>query len=279
MFYLIDVTLGCITHFFASRILDPRITEATRAMTTSPKPTTSYRRVLPLISLGFFLLVTVFCLYFIIGEELERQAWLRAPSTLSLYTTTEICTENGHILNCGHCGACSNIHDIRIYHETAQTLTGTMTWCAFEGFFLGKDHTRQCLQEKSDLSTECAICWVGNSECNKRHCRRTCLHHRVFPFLPTWKAWDDPRLDPCITCDEKFCGPEFVACAGANRRRVGVVSDLQRDMDLEMCTKTDWDYVLSGDSEVKNSNPCKDHFKNNNESMDDNSDSTIRKEL
>ena len=46
-----------------------------------------------------------------------------------------------------------------------------------------------------------------------------------------------------------------------------------------MCTKTDWDYVLSGDSEVKNSNPCKDHFKNNNESMDDNSDSTIRKEL
>mmetsp|Transcript_8890 Transcript_8890/g.11834 ORF Transcript_8890/g.11834 Transcript_8890/m.11834 type:complete len:303 (-) Transcript_8890:55-963(-) len=220
--------------------------------------------------LASILFVLAFCLYFGIGEELERQAWLKAPSTLSLYTTDEVCFANDnniandddddddgkdHILNCGHCGSCSNVHDIRIYKETAQTLTGTMTWCAFEGYFLGKARTLDCLQKASNLSTDCAHCWVENAECNKRHCRTTCLHYKVFPFLPTTTigSWKDPRLDPCITCDERFCGPGFVACSGANRRRVGVVSDLQRDMNLEMCDKTDWPYVMKKSSSSSSS--------------------------
>mmetsp|Transcript_12142 Transcript_12142/g.25116 ORF Transcript_12142/g.25116 Transcript_12142/m.25116 type:complete len:250 (-) Transcript_12142:506-1255(-) len=194
-------------------------------------------------------LVAMICAYIYIGEEVERQAWLKAPSTLSLYTTDEICRsgETGSILNCGHCGACSNRFDILVYNVTAQNLTTIMTQCAITGQFFGVSHTKACLQKNSNLSDSCASCWVQNAECNKKFCRRTCFHHKLLPFLPTWKSWDDPRLDPCITCDEKFCGPEFVKCAGANRRRVGVVSDLQRDMNLEMCSKTDWHFIMHGD--------------------------------
>jgi len=32
---------------------------------------------------------------------------------------------------------------------------------------------------------------------------------------------------------------EFVLCAGANRRRAGIVSDIARDDDSELCEKVD----------------------------------------
>lgn len=44
---------------------------------------------------------------------------------------------------------------------------------------------------------------------------------------------------------QRHCGPIFVECAGANRRRAGVISDIERDMELEMCTKVDWDTILA----------------------------------
>ena len=32
----------------------------------------------------------------------------------------------------------------------------------------------------------------------------------------------------CIKCDEQNCGPEFIRCAGANRRSSGILSDISR---------------------------------------------------
>ena len=41
--------------------------------------------------------------------------------------------------------------------------------------------------------------------------------------------------------DEKLCGPRFLECAGANRRRIGVHSDIVRE-GTEVCAKvnTEW---------------------------------------
>jgi len=44
-------------------------------------------------------------------------------------------------------------------------------------------------------------------------------------------------LNRCTRCDEIICGPAFVECAGANRRRTGIQSDIQRDAESEVCTK------------------------------------------
>lgn len=38
-------------------------------------------------------------------------------------------------------------------------------------------------------------------------------------------------------------------CAGANRRRSGVVSDIDRDVGEEICNRVDWDYILSDDDD------------------------------
>jgi hypothetical protein len=47
------------------------------------------------------------------------------------------------------------------------------------------------------------------------------------------------KLNRCTNCDEKRCGPAFVKCAGANRRRSGIVSDIDRDLDQEVCQSVD----------------------------------------
>jgi hypothetical protein len=191
----------------------------------------------------------------ILGEERERQVWAATPSTLHLYTTGEVCTDkaSGNVLNCGHCGSCSNLHDIRLYHETRSTLTGIMTDCAQGDLLFGND-AFECLKERAGMTNDCTKCWVLNYQCNLQNCVRTCVKHRFFPFLPSLNSWEDSdsTLDPCFACDEKLCGPVFVACAGANRRRVGVVSDIDRDADREICDKVEWDWVLNGDSAVDN---------------------------
>ena len=235
---------------------------------TTTKPTIT-RFVIRPASFVLFLVVALIS-YILIGQELERRAWLLeqdpagiGTTTLFLYTTNETCTaSSGHVLHCGVCGACSNPHDINIFEQTSQTLTTIMADCTTYGFLAGAyqdssaDRIMRCLHQRSNLTLPCAKCWTSNALCTKRHCMRTCIRERFFPFLPSSLYNDDkwvqdhPHLSPCLACDEHFCGPEFLTCAGANRRRVGIVSDLQRHEEVELCDKTDWDYVrrMSHDS-------------------------------
>ncbi|KAG7351274.1 hypothetical protein IV203_010634 [Nitzschia inconspicua] len=181
----------------------------------------------------------------IFGEETERKNWEAAPSTLSLYNMDQVCLHESSdkILNCGNCGACSNVHDLHVYKRTSGTLTEIMTDCAKNDFLFAQD-ALQCSLQQSGLSMDCGKCWVDNYKCNKNNCMHTCIKQRFFPFIPSWNDWKSEPLDPCIACDEKLCGPAFVECAGANRRRAGIVSDIERDLDKEICDKVDWKWVL-----------------------------------
>ena len=55
------------------------------------------------------------------------------------------------------------------------------------------------------------------------------------------------KLNECLECDEKLCGPNFLHCAGANRRRLGIVSDIARDDD-EQCSRAMFNVEDSGRS-------------------------------
>jgi hypothetical protein len=163
------------------------------------------------------------------------------------------------VLNCGHCGACSNVKDIAIYHHTRNTLTEQMTNCAKRGFF---SHNRnyslafECLKEDVGMTDDCSWCWVDNAVCNLEHCVISCLKHKILPSffqslnLPSYLSLSDAhpmdtaKLDPCLACDERMCGPEFIRCSGANRRRTGVVSDISRDEQAEICREVDMDWIL-----------------------------------
>ena len=208
-------------------------------------------------------------LYLIVEEGRELRVWEQAPSTLTLYNTPEVCvqhyggdgrliettmmteearSENSHVLNCGQCGKCSNQHDINIYDETREILTDITTDCVKGGLFRGMNlgYIWQCLKDHSTLTDPCVDCWILNVECNWKYCLNTCIKHKVRPFrwLPSlYSRSHESTMDPCLECDERMCGPPFVKCAGANRRRVGLVSDIQRDIELEVCNKVDWDYI------------------------------------
>jgi len=243
-----------------------------------------------LLSKLFVLLILSFLgfyAYLLVEEGRELQVWEKAPSTLGLYSTGEVCVEEeeeegtltagaattsssstmpyeeakslgpmAHILNCGHCGKCSNRHDIAIYNATRQTLTEITTQCTKGGLFRGRNmsYVKECLQHESQLTEPCVDCWMLNVECNWKNCFKTCVKHKVAPFrwLPSYYQREHSSpMDPCIECDERMCGTIFVACAGANRRRVGVVSDIQRNFKLEICSSVDWDWVQPSNARIE----------------------------
>ena len=126
------------------------------------------------------LLVPLLAMALILGEEQERIAWSQAPSTLPFYTTDEICQDDsGSVLNCGHCGSCSNLQDIEIYHHTRENLTNIMTDCGKGDLLFARD-AFECLKRNVGLTDDCAKCWVTNYECTVKSCVHTCIKHRVF---------------------------------------------------------------------------------------------------
>ena len=56
---------------------------------------------------------------------------------------------------------------------------------------------------------------------------------------PTHVEANSSQLTKCLECDEKRCGPAFIRCAGANRRRSGIQSDIERNYS-HVCKKVDW---------------------------------------
>lgn len=160
----------------------------------------------------------------------------RRPSQQSNFTTIHDLNEakslNMSIVHCGECGHCSNLNDIEIMKNTKDTLTKTATKCALQGLLFGDKAADECLQEKVGFTSACSSCWSDNVRCTRTKCKFTCLKSLM---MRESNNRDGIHLNPCLECDEKMCGPAFIACAGANRRRLGIESDIKRDTKQEQC--------------------------------------------
>jgi len=143
-------------------------------------------------------------------------------------------TNDTIVAHCGECGHCSTPQDIAIYDETKNTLYGDSAACAKKGIFGGYDAAYRCMEERVGLTPGCNDCWVKNMMCDRTNCIFSCAFQALFGGGIGPKTASDV-LDRCTRCDEVRCGPEFVHCAGANRRRTGIISDIQRDVDDEVC--------------------------------------------
>jgi hypothetical protein len=128
-------------------------------------------------------------------------------------------------LHIGRCGACSNLADLAVYRRTASELTDIATACAFRNTLFGEGAGRACMAERSGLSAACIDCWVENMSCTAAHCLSLCLLSRLHGEAKNLPNGD---LNPCLACDEAYCGEPFIRCAGANRRRAGILSDISR---------------------------------------------------
>ena len=219
-------------------------------------------RCLPL--LRCFLLCFAFLVaLLLLGEDRERRLWHSIKPHHHLYTSKTVCAigifdgapgtmlikdlvDDHRVLHCGTCGQCSSKKDISIYFDTRNTLTAIATNAAKVMLFSRSQYLASLyLKQQADMSDTCVDCWVRNIACTLNNCLSTCFKHRMLPFLPSLPGVDvDTLLDACHACDERLCGPNFVECAGANRRRAGIVSDIQRDTLIEVCPYVNMEWIL-----------------------------------
>lgn len=154
------------------------------------------------------------------------------PLTSTTYKSAELVKSQGSIVqHCGECGQCSNPQDIAIYDKTKDTLFKSSLQCAVTALLQGRDSAHDCLEKSVGFTESCNDCWVDNMMCTIRSCMFTCAWTSLFSTIKVNSATGDApqQLNECLKCDEKRCGPAFLQCAGANRRRVGINSDIQRD--------------------------------------------------
>ena len=213
-----------------------------------PRARRVFRFLVRFSILGVVLLLLVLWL----GAEYQESKVRQAGDTLHLYQQEQVCalsSKNGtlsldtrdsdeeasFVAHCGACGACSNPHDIRLYDETKNTLYDDTVQCAKRGLVWGRKTADKCMQDRVDLTPACNDCWVDNILCDLKKCIFVCMWHGWFSQMDSTSGGGTTALNRCTLCDEKRCGPSFVACAGANRRRAGILSDIERDQEQEVC--------------------------------------------
>jgi hypothetical protein len=142
------------------------------------------------------------------------------------YPSAEAAKGRTRPLHGGSCGACSNPRDIGVYRRTAGSLTELARACAAAGVLFGERAAAACLELGAGLSPACNDCWAANMSCTAAQCLEPCLRRLGGPNNDELGA-----LNECLACDERRCGPAFIRCAGVNRRRAGIESDIRRPPD------------------------------------------------
>mmetsp|Transcript_126050 Transcript_126050/g.251650 ORF Transcript_126050/g.251650 Transcript_126050/m.251650 type:complete len:458 (+) Transcript_126050:59-1432(+) len=162
------------------------------------------------------------------------------------------------ILHCGWCAACSRRKDIEVIARTRDWITETMTSvsAAFAAPWGHKNPERLALDlvavgfdvsrtPEGDVGRydnasmpSCMDCWVDNIMCDSMTCTGQCWAKFLNPENSGGDIVGDPKWyefnKKCLACDEANCGPEFIKCAGANRRSTGIISDIKRP-DAQRC--------------------------------------------
>mmetsp|Transcript_23252 Transcript_23252/g.35901 ORF Transcript_23252/g.35901 Transcript_23252/m.35901 type:complete len:382 (-) Transcript_23252:226-1371(-) len=159
------------------------------------------------------------------------------------------------VAHCGECGSCSTQTDIDIYHSTKQSFKKDTMQCGAKIILGGKNRVVACMRERLGLTPDCEDCWVDNALCSLNYCFFSCAKESIFSRgglysdfntehpLSVYGYSQSQSLDPsndgvedkaismnsCLECTEKMCGPRLLECAGTNRRRSGVHTDLDRD--------------------------------------------------
>ena len=218
-------------------------------------------KALQMVRATVALTVTLGLTVILVGEHFEHQHVQAAASTSWIYDTPNVCgyqsipqdrskgtfltydgqeeahTDESEVAHCGECGHCSTLQDMSIMGYTKESLTRDSTDCAKRSFF-GKEAVRSCMEEKVGFTSSCNDCWVDNVMCTLKSCAFTCIKS-VFLKGESNNVDGSKELNACLECDEKMCGPQFIQCAGANRRRSGIISDIGRDADMEVCQEVD----------------------------------------
>jgi hypothetical protein len=184
---------------------------------------------------------------FHVGEQAEIAHMVKVRNTPVI--SLGECKVDGHIVNCGSCGQCSNRDDIKLY-EDLPSLTAAIDKCSKYAFLFGWYRAEECLRTKLPVSKTCTNCWMLNAECRKSLCFHICAKQSASRFFLSNSAANHSNfVDKCEECKDLRCGPYLDQCAGATPQRVGIVSsskDSHSTAATEACQTVDWNYIRGG---------------------------------
>lgn len=204
-----------------------------------PPPDSLFQRCLIVSACAVWLLVLIGGMAFHVGERAEIAHVLKAQKATPLVLLDE-CEVDGHVVNCGKCGQCSNREDIRLY-EDASSLTAAIDECSKYAFLFGWYKAEQCLKSKLPISKSCTNCWMLNAECRISLCFHTCVKQHFFSFLSSASNSSPVVVDKCEEFKDMRCGEYLNVCAGATPERVGMA--MNSYSKTEACQKVDWNYI------------------------------------
>lgn len=187
--------------------------------------------------------------------------------TFDSYNIMMECHENSaSVAHCGECGNCSTQTDIDIYHSTTHSFKKSTMQCGAKSILGGRNRVASCMKERLGLTPGCENCWVDNALCSLNYCFFSCAKKAIFSGEGLYSDFDTEQplsaygysrsqsLDPdsesdesvsmnsCLECTEKMCGASLLECAGTNRRRSGVPTDLDRDKS-QICTQAQREWL------------------------------------
>ena len=154
------------------------------------------------------------------------------------------------VVHCGSCGMCSTEADLQVYHSTAFTLKKDIMQCSMKGLYGGRKLVSSCIDDRVHFSKGCRDCWVSSAMCALKNCLFSCMKSTFFSRGGLFSdlkgkgnsnekenGTSDETLNSCLMCAEAMCDGEFLKCAGTNRRRSGIITDIARD-DTQVCNDT-----------------------------------------
>ncbi len=108
-----------------------------------------------------------------------------------------------------------------------------------KNLFGAEEDVQKCNQESIGFTEECSVCWTTDQFCARSSCMFLYLQSILTNQLNNFNVGPDDIT--VATCDEALCGPEFVPCSGATRRRMNIVSTIARPVSQQCgVAREDW---------------------------------------
>jgi len=183
------------------------------------------------IGMGLLVFIYIFLITVQMGANRESTSAAKAPSTLKLFTTPEVCAydasdttnpfitfpskeaavlANYTVAHCGSCGYCSNPQDIRTYVDTRETIAKTAKLCGPKAIFGSFEDLAECLEGRIGLSEPCTVCWAENMKSTASGCLFTCMTTLFTGFMSDNNVDGAGDRGTCtVTVTWRLCHPCF----------------------------------------------------------------------
>ena len=106
-----------------------------------------------------------------------------------------------------------------------------------------REDVQTCNENKIGFTEECSVCWTDDQYCVRNNCVFIFLQSVFTNQVNNFEVGPDDITT--ATCDEALCGPEFVPCVGATRRRMNIISDIARPTSQQCrVASEDWSVIF-----------------------------------